>query len=78
MIRHRHFLEHMSVGVGFDQEIGPAPINGVFVIRADALEMSRINTFAGGSVKIGRREGLKRDESENEQTHRSEGYLASP
>jgi hypothetical protein len=78
MIRHRHFFEQVAVRICFDEEIGPTPINSVFVVGADTLEMSRINAFAGGGVKISRGEGLKREESENEQTHGSERYFASP
>jgi hypothetical protein len=78
VIRDGHFLEHVAVCIGFDEEIGPAPINGVFVVRADALEVAWIDAFAGGGVEIGRVERLKGEESENEQTHGSDGYLASP
>jgi hypothetical protein len=48
MTGHGHFFEHMAVGVGFHEQVRPAPVDCVFVIRADALKVMRISALAGG------------------------------
>ena len=59
--------KHVTVRVGFDEEIGPAPVNGVFVVRANTLKMTRIDTFTLSGVKRICSENRESTEEQGEQ-----------
>lgn len=51
MARDRRLLEDLPVQVGLHQGLRKAPVNGIAVISAEALEMSRVDAFAGDGPK---------------------------
>ncbi len=78
MIRYRNASEDATLRIGFHEYVCPTPVNRIFAVRTDTLEMARVDAFAvRGKKSFVAASGVHadQDESDKEKLHLHVFYI---